>query len=876
VKLSALRLHNIKRFADRGIAIEGIGDGVNVLCAANEFGKSTSFDALHALFFQPHTGTPKDIQRLRPYSGGSPLVEADIETENGQFRLTKRYYSGRLARVTDLATGRLLAQADEAENFISEIITGGTAGPAGLLWVRQGLTGLERRSRTEEENEQQIRTELLQSVQGEVVAVTGGRRMEEVMATCSEELSSLVTASGRPRTGSRYAEAITNRDRLAEAEQRLVREVEAFREALDRKAAAAKRLQGITNSGDRQERRAAVEQAETRLEQARSQNERLQTAAATHDLETDRAAAAKAELEAYYEAMAKAQELETRLSLARQTRHQASAHKTTLLREIEAAEAEFNAAEAAEHEARERLKQLETAARAREEREQLEGLRQRLHDAEDLRTQIETGKAELALLELPASAVEELQALDIEIAGHQAAQAATRPTVSVAYEAGVQDAISLDGEPLKNEEECRYNGHATLSIPGIGAVTLSTRQAETDDGALQRLRQTREDLLASMGVPDLATARTRQTNAQRKRTEIEGLEDRIRALAPHGIPELREDVARRCAAAEETAPSEDDPAAVQQALDAAQQCRIEARGRWREAESLRAAAEESYVTAETEVATLQTSLAQINDVLGPEGERNERQATLSQALEIRETALAQARQQVDRLRSTAIDLESAEAAFKRAKSVEHAAETEANTLREEIAGLNGLIHRNSEGAIEEEWQQTREALDAADARVHAFEREVKTLQCLQAALSKARSAARDLYLKPVAQELKPLLNLLFDDVSITFDDETLLPQTILRRGQEEEVDRLSGGMREQLSILTRLAFARLLAHNGRPAPVILDDALVYSDDDRIERMFDALHRQSQDQQIIVFSCCQRAFARLGGNILQMTDWQPTE
>ena len=53
MKISALRLFNVKRFADRGIAIEGIGDGVNVLCAANEFGKSTSFEALHALFFQP-------------------------------------------------------------------------------------------------------------------------------------------------------------------------------------------------------------------------------------------------------------------------------------------------------------------------------------------------------------------------------------------------------------------------------------------------------------------------------------------------------------------------------------------------------------------------------------------------------------------------------------------------------------------------------------------------------------------------------------------------------------------------------------------------------------------------------------------------------
>jgi DNA repair exonuclease SbcCD ATPase subunit len=197
-----------------------------------------------------------------------------------------------------------------------------------------------------------------------------------------------------------------------------------------------------------------------------------------------------------------------------------------------------------------------------------------------------------------------------------------------------------------------------------------------------------------------------------------------------------------------------------------------------------------------------------------------------------------------------------------------------NSLRETIAGLTAEIRARSDEAVEEKWRETAEALSAATARVAAFEKEVALSQRLASALEAARSEARELYLKPVMAELSPLLGLLFDDVSITFDDKTLLPQTILRNGQEEDVDRLSGGMREQLSVLTRLAFARLLARDGRPAPVILDDALVYSDDDRIEKMFDALHRQSRDQQIIVFSCRQRAFQKLGGNILQMIDWQP--
>mgnify|MGYP000014634806 FL=1 len=75
-------------------------------------------------------------------------------------------------------------------------------------------------------------------------------------------------------------------------------------------------------------------------------------------------------------------------------------------------------------------------------------------------------------------------------------------------------------------------------------------------------------------------------------------------------------------------------------------------------------------------------------------------------------------------------------------------------------------------------------------------------------------------------------------------------------------------------MLVRLAFARLLAATGRTAPVILDDALVFTDDDRIERMFDALHRQASDMQIIVLTCRQRAFRALGGQALRLQTVDP--
>ena len=141
---------------------------------------------------------------------------------------------------------------------------------------------------------------------------------------------------------------------------------------------------------------------------------------------------------------------------------------------------------------------------------------------------------------------------------------------------------------------------------------------------------------------------------------------------------------------------------------------------------------------------------------------------------------------------------------------------------------------------------------------------------LEEVLGAARNEARERYFAPIARELKPLLHLLWPDAELTWGEESLLPDALVRNGREESIDILSGGTQEQVALLVRLAFARMLAASGRVAPVILDDALIFTDDDRIERMFDALHRQASDLQIIVFSCRQRAFRDLGGHALRLS------
>ena len=874
MKISALRLFNVKRFANRGVAIEGISDGVNVLCAANEFGKSTSFEALHALFFLRHSGTPEAVRKLRPYSGGNPMIEADITTDMGSFRIAKQYYGGGWARIADLNSGRLLAQADEAENFIAGLVSGGTAGPAGLLWVRQGVTGIEKRTSSEEEGEKQVRRSLLESVQGEVEAVTGGRRMADIMAAAEESLSLLVTATGKPKTGGPFLAAIAERDRLALLEAKLSQDVEKLRDALDRRVATMKRLAELDNGDEREQRRRDIEKAQAAYDAAKAHNEQLGKAQAELQLARERRAAAEAALSSFRNALSRARVLREQLADAERQRAGSIARRNEAASVIGAAAEAMEKAEAEEREARDLLARLDAALKAKAASEQRASLKERLAEAEAIRVGLEELQAALAHTSVAAKDVTALQELEIEIARMRAVEEAARPSVTVAYDGDAAPRVLLGGVALGDGAEQSFDGQAQLVVSGVGTITLRTRQRGADNSELAGVEARRTKLMASMGVQSLAQARERQVKAQELEAQIREARARLSLLVPDGVAKLREAIAALGEPQDDAAEVTADPHALQLTLADAEARKVEARQRLREAEPQRAGADDAFVAAQTSHAALQAELAQIAAILGEEALRDEREAKLRDTLMTLDGDLAGIEARVHELRARAIDLATEEAALNRARSVATATEREIATLRETAAGLNVQIRTVSEDAVEEKWRETADALEAAQARVAAFEKEVAVLQKLGTALSAARAKARELYLQPVVTELKPLLSLLFEDVEISFDDKSLLPEKLIRNGHEEDVERLSGGMREQLSILTRLAFARLLAKDGKPAPVILDDALVYSDDDRIERMFDALHRQARDQQIIIFSCRQRAFQKLGGNRLEMTDWQP--
>ena len=191
------------------------------------------------------------------------------------------------------------------------------------------------------------------------------------------------------------------------------------------------------------------------------------------------------------------------------------------------------------------------------------------------------------------------------------------------------------------------------------------------------------------------------------------------------------------------------------------------------------------------------------------------------------------------LRAKAPDLGAAEAALKRARSVVQGADEDRRRIGIELGRLDGTIDVRAGEAIEEELADVIVRLDAVERELEEIKFEIDVVAKLEEALEHARASARDRYVEPVLAELAPLVRLVWPEAKLRLDADDVLPAALERAGREEQFAVLSGGTQEQIAVLVRLAFARLLARGGAPAPVIFDDAIVFTDDDRIERMFDA-------------------------------------
>ncbi|MDT5275945.1 MAG: hypothetical protein QOG95_2877 [Mycobacterium sp.] len=151
-------------------------------------------------------------------------------------------------------------------------------------------------------------------------------------------------------------------------------------------------------------------------------------------------------------------------------------------------------------------------------------------------------------------------------------------------------------------------------------------------------------------------------------------------------------------------------------------------------------------------------------------------------------------------------------------------------------------------------------LDAAETkREHARSehdrvgRRARAVQLLREVMVRHRDTTRLRYVEPFRAELQRLGRPVFGP---TFEVDVDSDLCILNRtvdGCTVPYESLSGGAKEQLGILARLAGAALVAKEDA-VPILIDDALGFTDPDRLAKMAEVFDTLGERGQVIVLTC----------------------
>ena len=464
MKIRSIRLENVRRFV-APVEIAGIGDGLNVLTTPNERGKSTFFDALHATFFKDRKSGDKDIRRLVPHSGGDPAVVVEIELPDGVYRIEKRW-NRRNGDARILFGDQLLKQADDAESWIAERLKSPKdGGPAGLLWVRQGQSGLGGRDL------HRARRDLLSSVAGEVELMTGGRHMEMALRMCQEELQRYLTNTGKVKTGGALSLQQGAVATLREKQTELETKSNDLRNELERRRDLRRSLSELEDPEEKEARTKRVIEADTAHAEASRHHAALERA-----IDVERAARVESErasekLELLDRNLAERREARTAFDTAKE--EEAAMMAAKVAAESKVAELE-QAQESALTHAETARKTLQGAMRAAASASVVERRRElndQIERAEGLRREAEQALAD-AKSEVSERVVAGLESLDEELRVLKRTRDIQAMAITMEYVADRQDGISLDGAPLVNGERAPIPDGALLEIEDLGRLTI--------------------------------------------------------------------------------------------------------------------------------------------------------------------------------------------------------------------------------------------------------------------------------------------------------------------------------------------------------------------------------------------------------------------
>jgi energy-coupling factor transporter ATP-binding protein EcfA2 len=187
-----------------------------------------------------------------------------------------------------------------------------------------------------------------------------------------------------------------------------------------------------------------------------------------------------------------------------------------------------------------------------------------------------------------------------------------------------------------------------------------------------------------------------------------------------------------------------------------------------------------------------------------------------------------------------------------------ARQAELQAVNEAAARLDGIVSETGKTAWSQIREQQQARLQAAQAQAKALALRAKAASALSTRLQHAAQKFERQIQTPLRAAMKPYLQLCFGesaDVNLG-DDLSVLALIRTQGGVQEQMpaERLSLGAREQLHILTRIAFADVLKANGSPSFLVLDDVFAYSDAQRKAQIIKVLAQAGTRHQVLISSC----------------------
>jgi hypothetical protein len=894
VRLRSLEITSFRKFTD-GIRVSGFGDGLNILVAPNEYGKSTIVAALRGLIFEKYRARTEAVRQMQTLgSETSPTLALDFDLAGGLYRLEKRFLHRQPSAMLVGPGGRRF-ENDEAEEELQRLLgfrepgkqgaNDESRGIWGLLWLEQG------QSFAKPKLSETGRGAIRECLEQEVGALAGGERGTRILVAAETAIKSFVDGRGKP--ASTWKDLL---EKIAEVETSLSGSRET-RKHLTEDLAALDTLrserQALATDGEDERLRIEIIQLEKDVEASKLFEARLGEAKATLAVQESRRDAADKEI-------TERQKLEKDIEAAGREADEArpafeEARKKTIdLRTRREAEAQGERTLGGRLSTlREEETRLAQQRKLFECRNTLTGFQEALDKAHVAAESSDDLEARAHAISVTPTALQELKQLEGALAKAQADRDALATRVVFSLEPGAVGHINLGGVPIAERHfESLLTSPTRIVIDGVGQIEVrpGAKDMEEADRALHLAQETLRDRLAKFGVESVAEAegqlqkkRDFQTDARTAKADLATL-TRERTLADGsriaaGLDALKKQVNTLRAAADELEAKGVQLPASRNELDAALSAAAGEVRKVEEATSLtRARMDELASLLEESGREEVTRSGVVRDAEHRAQLTGQRLATRRETKSDQDLLTRRVKEDLDRKVAKAAvselekegagrdPLKTLEARLTRLEATRKSRQDRRQKLDIDIVKIETSVSGQQGTGIDETIERKEADLSSLRTEKALKERRLAALQLLASELRKAEAEAKERYLAPVTQRVQPYLAALLPGARARCT-ESLELEAVERDGVTEDLDILSDGTREQIAVLTRLAFADLLLGSGRPAAVILDDALAFSDAARLERMFDILTEASKKVQITVFSCRERAFERLGANRL---------